>query len=128
MKFPPPQVLPHRAKKIQEAAVSRMIARTFPCGFLARGSRTVSSDPPPPNTPSHRMDTPNPGKGGAKKGDTAAAGGGSGAGGGGGGLAGSRRANVSELKGLVEVRASSQAARGGVAAVTGEGRPLLRVG
>lgn len=68
-----------------------------------------------------------PGKAAAKKGD-ATAGGSSGAGGGGGGVAGARRANVSELKGLVEVRAACQAARGGAGAVTAEGRPLLRVG
>ena len=65
------------------------------------------------------------GKGGAKKGDAAV---GDKAGGdGGGGAAAARRANVAELKGLVEVRASSQAARAGAAAVTGEGRPLLQV-
>lgn len=38
-----------------------------------------------------------------------------------------RRATVAELKGLVEVRAQCQALRGGAAAVTGEGRPLLKV-
>lgn len=38
-----------------------------------------------------------------------------------------RRATVAELKGLVEVRAQCQAKRGGAAAVTGEGRPLLKV-
>lgn len=44
------------------------------------------------------------------------------------GAAGARRANVSELKGLVEVRATCQASRAGVGAVTGEGQPLLQVG
>eukprot|EP00903_Cladosiphon_okamuranus_P014428 g13389.t1 len=64
------------------------------------------------------------GKSGGKKADAAS---GDKAGGdGGGGSAGARRANVSELKGLVEVRASSQVARAGAAAVTGEGRPLLQ--
>ncbi|CAM9765355.1 unnamed protein product, partial [Ectocarpus sp. 4 AP-2014] len=67
------------------------------------------------------------GKGGAKKGDAAAAaasgGGGSS---GGGGAAGARRANVSELKGLVEVCAACQTKRAGASAVTGEGRPLLQ--
>lgn len=43
------------------------------------------------------------------------------------GAAGARRANVSELKGLVEVRASCQASRAGAGAVAGEGRPLLQV-
>lgn len=66
-----------------------------------------------------------PGKGGAKKGDAAS--GDKTGGDSGGGAAGARRANVSELKGLVEVRASNQAARAGAAAVTGEGQPLLQV-
>lgn len=65
------------------------------------------------------------GKGGAKKGDAAS--GDKGSGDGVIGAAAARRADVSELKGLVEVRASSQAARAGAAAVTGEGRPLLQV-
>lgn len=34
---------------------------------------------------------------------------------------------MSELKGLVEVRARCQAARGGAGSVSGEGRPLLKV-
>ncbi|CAB1101363.1 unnamed protein product [Ectocarpus sp. CCAP 1310/34] len=69
-----------------------------------------------------------PGKGGAKKGDAAAAAAASGGGGrsGGGGAAGARRANVSELKGLVEVCAACQAKRAGASALTGEGRPLLQ--
>lgn len=67
------------------------------------------------------------GKGGAKKGDAAATATGGGSGSGGGGAAGARRANVSELKGLVEVCAACQAKRAGASAVTGEGRPLLQV-
>ena len=43
------------------------------------------------------------------------------------GAAGARRANLSELKGLVEVRATCQALRAGAGAVIGEGRPLLQV-
>ncbi|CAM9269015.1 unnamed protein product [Scytosiphon promiscuus] len=42
-----------------------------------------------------------------------------------GGATSAQRATVSELKGVVEVRAACQAARAGVAAVTGEGRPLF---
>lgn len=71
-----------------------------------------------------RWNTPPPGKGGsAKKGDAAGAKDEVTC----GGAAGARRANVNELKGLVEVRAACQAARAGAAAVTGEGRPLLQV-
>lgn len=44
------------------------------------------------------------------------------------GATGARRASVSELKGLVEIRARSQAMRAGAGAVTAEGRPLLKVG
>lgn len=63
-------------------------------------------------------------KGGAKKGGASA----KVSEGGGGGAAGARRATVSELKGLVEVRALCQSARGGAGSVSGEGRPLLQVG
>lgn len=60
---------------------------------------------------------------GAKKGENSDSKGGAA----GGSTAGSRRANVSELKGLVEVRARCQALRAGAGAVTAEGRPLLQV-
>lgn len=91
-------------------------------------TNTTNTTTPPPRTVSicnaDDCFLAAPGKGGAKKGDAAS---GDKVGVSGGGAAGARRANVSELKGLVEVRASSQATRAGAAAVTGEGRPLLQV-